>query len=73
MSDGQADTPKLGDAWGDAITEERQAELKVLADKQREWAGMPEQERGVSHFSFVSLTGADMFWLAAPALCSLQM
>jgi hypothetical protein len=66
MGDDQAPAgePKLGDAWGDAISEERQAELQALSDKQREWAAQPETTRGESVFTKVALSGADVFWLA---------
>jgi uncharacterized protein YjbI with pentapeptide repeats len=65
MSDEQpADEPKIGIAWGDAISEERQAKLRELADQQREWAAQPEVTRGDSVFKGVTLTGADVFWLA---------
>jgi uncharacterized protein YjbI with pentapeptide repeats len=58
----------VGVRWGDPISEERQAELRALADRQREWAAQPEATRGDSHFTGVALTGADVFWLAAHAL-----
>lgn len=54
--------------WGNPISDERQADLKELADQQRAWAEQPEAERGDSHFKGVKLTGADVFWLAAYAL-----
>jgi hypothetical protein len=57
-----------GKRWGDPISEERQEELRVLADQQRAWAATPEQERRESPFRGVRLTGADAFWLAAYAL-----
>jgi uncharacterized protein YjbI with pentapeptide repeats len=65
MSDDQAPTgkPELGDAWGDDISEEREAELQVLFDRQREWAAQPEATRGESVFKGVKLTGADVGWL----------
>jgi uncharacterized protein YjbI with pentapeptide repeats len=55
----------VGTRWGDPISEERQAELKALADKQREWAAKSEAERGESPLNrWPLLTGADVFWLA---------
>lgn len=60
----------VGKRWGDPISAERQAELKVLADKQQEWAAQSAGERGASSFQNVDLTGADVFWLAAYALTS---
>src|SRR5579859_5197816 len=61
-------TTEPKNAWGDPIGDERKAALKALADKQREWAAMPEAMRGDSHFKDVELTGADVFWLAVLAL-----
>src|SRR5262249_15838649 len=55
----------VGKRWGDPISEERQAELKVLAEKQRDWAAKSEAERGISQFKGISLAGADVFWLAS--------
>jgi uncharacterized protein YjbI with pentapeptide repeats len=66
MSETTADQPANG--WGQPISEERQLELKLLADRQQEWVAKPEQERGNSVFSGVYLAGADVFWLAAYAL-----
>jgi uncharacterized protein YjbI with pentapeptide repeats len=60
----------VGKRWGDPISEDRQAELKSLADMQREWVATPETLRGNSHFKGVTLTGADVFWLAACTLDS---
>ncbi|HEV7126740.1 MAG TPA: hypothetical protein VGN32_04775 [Ktedonobacterales bacterium] len=57
----------VGTRWGDPISDERQAELRALADQQREWAARPEAERGDSAFKHVELTGADAFWLAERA------
>lgn len=57
-----------GDKWGDDIPPERQAELAVLAERQREWVAVPETLRGDSAFKGLRLTGADVFWLAAQAL-----
>jgi hypothetical protein len=57
-----------GMRWGDPISEERQAGLQALADRQQEWAANAEVERGDSLFTDVRLTGADMFWLASSAL-----
>jgi uncharacterized protein YjbI with pentapeptide repeats len=56
----------VGTRWGDPISEERQAELKDLADQQQGWAARREQ--GDSDIQAVELTGADVFWLAAYAL-----
>lgn len=67
----------VGTRWGDLISEERQAILKVMAGKQKEWAAEADAMRGGSPFSGVSvgkgrvvtpLTGADVFWLAVYAL-----
>lgn len=58
-----------GTRWGDPIREERQAESRVLADRQREWAVQPEAERGNSVFARMHLTGADVFWLAVALRC----
>src|SRR5258708_21833574 len=55
-------------AWGDDIGDKRKAELKALADKQREWVTHPEATRGDSALKDVKLTGADVFWLATYAL-----
>jgi uncharacterized protein YjbI with pentapeptide repeats len=57
----------VGRRWGDPISEERQAELKALSVRQREWAGKPVAERGDSAFKGVALTGADIYWLAERA------
>jgi uncharacterized protein YjbI with pentapeptide repeats len=54
--------------WGVPISEERQAYLRGLADKQRDWAAQPEATRGESVFKGVQLTGADVTWLAGYAL-----
>ena len=59
-----AQTEQPGDKWGDPISEQRQAELKWLAERQREWVGQPEATRGDSVFKGVQLTGADVLWLA---------
>jgi pentapeptide repeat protein len=67
MSDEQGEqTP--ADAWGQPISAERQAELKMLADRQREWAAKPARARGDSVFKAVRLTGAEVFWLVAYTL-----
>src|SRR5260370_18800005 len=57
MSQEPADKPK--DAWGDAISEERQAELQGILDA---WNAAHGDRKGP--FDRVSLTGADAFWLA---------
>ena len=57
----------VGKRWGDPISVERQTELKVLADKQRERATQAASHAG-SNFDGVALTGADVFWLATYAL-----
>jgi hypothetical protein len=54
----------VGTRWGDRISEERQAELKALADKQRQWVAEPETTRGHSVFRGAKLSGADVSWLA---------
>ncbi len=66
--------PTSGDrnAWGDDISDGRKAELKALADKQREWVTHPEATRGDSALKGVKLTGADVFWLATYALAGPQ-
>lgn len=53
-----------GDAWGDPISAERQAELRTLAERQQAWVAQPEATRGDSAFEGVRLTGADVYWLA---------
>jgi hypothetical protein len=58
----------IGDAWGEDIPPERQAELEALHQRQAEWAAKPEAERGKSAFKGVGLTGADVCWLAARTL-----
>jgi uncharacterized protein YjbI with pentapeptide repeats len=62
----------VGKRWGDPISEERQAELKELADKQREWAAKSEATHGPSILIGVRLTGADVFWLASYALVDMD-
>ncbi|HEY7832597.1 MAG TPA: pentapeptide repeat-containing protein [Ktedonobacterales bacterium] len=52
------------DAYGQPISAERQAELRVLFERQHEWAAQPEAERGRSIFQYVRLSGADISWLA---------
>ncbi len=56
--------------WGDPISEERQAELDVLAEQQRRWVEQPEAARGDSPLTAMEagLTGADVFWLVKRAL-----
>ncbi|HEX9414863.1 MAG TPA: pentapeptide repeat-containing protein, partial [Ktedonobacterales bacterium] len=54
----------VGTRWDDAISEERQAKLQELADRQLEWVAQPKATRGESPFKGVELTGADVFWLA---------
>lgn len=36
--------------WGDPISKERQAQLKELANEQREWLAQPRAERGLSPY-----------------------
>lgn len=50
--------------WGDPISEERQAELRALFERQKEWVAQSEATRGESVFKGVKLTGADVYWLA---------
>jgi hypothetical protein len=50
-----------GDAWGNPVSEERQAELDDLAEQQWLWAEQPEVTWGNSPLSNVHLTGADVF------------
>lgn len=54
----------VGTRWGDPITEERQAELRAVAEQQKEWVAKPDAERGNSLFKDVKLTAADVYWLA---------
>lgn len=73
MSDDQpieasAETIEPKNAWGDSISDERKAELKTLADQQRDRAALSESQRGDSYFAGVHLNGADVFWLATYAL-----
>jgi hypothetical protein len=65
--------------WGDPISTiplERQAELRTLAERQREWWEQEKRDREQSAFwqHFLSggaaLTGAEAFFLAAYALAS---
>jgi Pentapeptide repeats (8 copies) len=59
------------DAWGapiSSISPERQAELRALADRQREWAAQDTPDREQSAFYLVPLTGAEVFYLAAYTL-----
>ena len=56
------------DWWGDPISEERQAELDVLAERQHTWAEQPEAMRGDSPIKAARFNGAEMFWLAKRAL-----
>jgi uncharacterized protein YjbI with pentapeptide repeats len=61
----------VSDRWGDPISEERQAELKDLADRQRAWVSSGPDYAGDldgSVFNGIPLSGADVFWLAAYAL-----
>jgi hypothetical protein len=57
-ADGQ-DSESASPRRGDPISEERQAELKTVADMQRGWAAQPEATRGDSVFQHLWLTGAD--------------
>jgi uncharacterized protein YjbI with pentapeptide repeats len=54
----------VGKRWGDPISEERQAELRALFERQKEWVARSEAERGDSPFQDVQLRGADVCWLA---------
>ncbi|HEX8995193.1 MAG TPA: pentapeptide repeat-containing protein [Ktedonobacterales bacterium] len=53
-----------GNAWGDSISEARQAELRELFERQKAWVAQPDATRGDSVFKGVQLTGADVYWLA---------
>lgn len=55
--------PYTGFDYGDEVPDERQLELKALADRQYQWAAQPEATRGESVFKDVELTGADVSWL----------
>jgi uncharacterized protein YjbI with pentapeptide repeats len=50
--------------WGVPLSAARQTWLRGLADRQQEWAAQPAALRGDSVFQDVSLTGADVAWLA---------
>ncbi len=59
------------DAWGaplDSIPSARQDELRALADRQREWATQDKPDLEQSVFKGVSLSGAEVFFLAAYTL-----
>jgi len=58
-------------AWGDpvdSISPDRQAQLRRLADWQREWAAEDTPDLKLSMFMDVPLTGAEVFFLTAYAL-----
>jgi uncharacterized protein YjbI with pentapeptide repeats len=59
-------------AWGQPIAEARQAELDALASQQADWSVQPAESRGSGPLWRVSLTGADVFWLAKRALAGPQ-
>lgn len=59
---------QTGIAWGDPISPERLAELKVMFERQRVWAENENRDIAQSVFNRVELTGADVFWLMAIAI-----
>ncbi len=63
----QPPPPPAGDRWGDPISPERADRLRELADQQRAWAAQEKPDLDESSFKDISLTGADVFWLAAYA------
>lgn len=62
--EGEAEKQVIGEKWGDPISDERQAELRALFERQQVWVAQPEATRGESVFKGVELTGADVSWLA---------
>ena len=68
----QAGQPTNPSAWGQPITEARQAELDALASQQADWAAQPAANWASGPLWRVSLTGADVFWLAKRALAGPQ-
>ena len=66
-----AETPQIGEAWGDAISEERQRELEATLAA---WEAETDHGERRGPFDRVGgsgrlfLTGADVFYLAARAL-----
>jgi hypothetical protein len=65
-----ADAPKIGEAWGDDISEERQRDLDAFLTV---WDAETDHGDRKGPFDFgpgrsVNLTGADVFYLAARAL-----
>ncbi len=63
MSDEQEPQSKLGERWGDDISDERRAELVEMLQT---WEAEHGDRR--SPFDNATLTGADVFWLAARIL-----
>src|SRR5260221_12531531 len=63
MSDEQEPQSKLGERWGDDISDERRAELVEMLQT---WEAEHGDRR--SPFDNANLTGADVFWLAARIL-----
>src|SRR5262249_40684654 len=57
--------PSLGDAWGDAISDERQAELEA---RLHAWEQAADHGDRTGPFDGEQLTGADVHWLAARTL-----
>jgi hypothetical protein len=58
-----------GDAWGDDISEERKAELQARLQAWEQEVDHGERKSPFDrHGSDVTLTGADVFWLAARML-----
>jgi uncharacterized protein YjbI with pentapeptide repeats len=60
MSDPTADAPKIGIAWGDGISEERQRELNAILAA---WDAETDHGNRTGPFADVRLTGADVSWL----------
>ena len=60
------------DWWGDTISEDQQAELDALSERQRTWAEQPAAAWITSPLAWrlkdAPLTGAEVFWLAQRAL-----
>jgi hypothetical protein len=58
-----------GTKWGDAISEDRRIELELILQR---WGAAAEQGSRRGPFDGVTLTGADVFYLAACALAGFQ-
>src|SRR5258707_7969519 len=61
---GDTEPEKPVDAWGQPISEERQAELRGYLER---WEAETDHGERIGPFYGVYLTGADVFWLVEQA------